>query len=43
VPTWMVNRAAGGSVRDMFHALDKAAGNPQIAACPGSGSIGCGF
>ena len=41
VPTWMVNRAAGGSVRDMFHALDKAAADSRIAACPASGSIGC--
>jgi hypothetical protein len=43
IPTWMVNRSAGSSVRDMFHALDKAAGNDAIGACPGSGSIGCGF
>ena len=43
VPTWMVNRAAGGSVRDMFRALDKAAGDPSIAACPASQSLGCGL
>ena len=43
VPTWMVNRAAGGSVRDMFRALARAAGDPSIAACPASQSLGCGL
>ncbi|MEO6952904.1 MAG: START domain-containing protein [Polyangia bacterium] len=43
VPTWMVNRAAGGSVRGMFRALDKAADDHAIAACPASHSLGCGL
>lgn len=40
VPSWMVNRAAGGSLREMFHALDRAAADPKISPCPGS-SLGC--
>jgi ribosome-associated toxin RatA of RatAB toxin-antitoxin module len=40
VPSWMVNRAAGGSLREMFHALDRAAADPRISPCPGS-SLGC--
>lgn len=40
VPMWMVNRAAGNSIRDMFHALERAAGDPRIAPCPGT-SLGC--
>lgn len=40
VPTWMVNRAGGNSIRDMFRSLERAAADPRIAACPGS-SLGC--
>ena len=40
VPTWMVNRAGGNSIRDMFRSLERAASNPSISACPGT-SLGC--
>jgi hypothetical protein len=40
VPVWMVNRAAGGSIRDMFRTLDRVAGDQTLAPCPGA-SLGC--
>jgi hypothetical protein len=40
VPTWIVNRSQGDSIRDMFRALLKAAPDPKLAPCPGA-SLGC--
>jgi len=40
VPTWMVNRAGASSLRDMLRALERAAGDPRVAPCPGP-SLGC--
>jgi hypothetical protein len=40
VPTWMVNRSQGDSLREMFRALVQAAPDQRLAACPGR-SLGC--